>query len=190
MCTLEHLLLRWYRTNALDDRRAFDEAARKEAMAGCSEIIHWRQQDIRDDIVSHVMVAMNEMLSRKFVPNTSMRFDAYVRRMARNAAIDHGRATKCQSELRDAVSHGQSLDTQSVKLDRSEAILFADYVSNVCTEDEQEVLRLRFVCEMTYPQIAEYFGDRTDDAVRKQINKLLRKLGRPFKQGGTFDATS
>lgn len=42
-------------------------------------------------------------------------------------------------------------------------------------EEERELLRLRFVVDLTYLEIAELFG-RKEDTVRKSINRILERL--------------
>lgn len=42
-------------------------------------------------------------------------------------------------------------------------------------DDEQELIRLRFVGDLTYLEIAQFLG-RKEDAVRKSLNRILNKL--------------
>lgn len=41
--------------------------------------------------------------------------------------------------------------------------------------DEQEIIRLRFVADLTFPEMAEILGKR-EDAVRKSLNRLMARL--------------
>ena len=42
-------------------------------------------------------------------------------------------------------------------------------------DDERELLRLRFVVDLSYVEIAELVG-RKEDAVRKSVNRILERL--------------
>jgi len=62
----------------------------------------------------------------------------------------------------EKVIQGQTIDTLRV-------------IIKLLKEDERELLRLRFVVDLSYVEIAELVG-RKEDAVRKSVNRILERL--------------
>ena len=101
-------------------------------------------------------------------------FTAWIFQIARNTAMDYFRR-----------NHHQPLDADSFDVPVIDGAL--DQVidrqatdalrRHICAldETERELLRLRFVVDLTYPQIAALLG-RKEDAVRKAINRLTERL--------------
>jgi len=101
-------------------------------------------------------------------------FTAWIFQIARNTAMDYFRCSHNQPLSSDGfdlpVMDGaldQVIDQQTIAALRSHF--------RALEEDERELLRLRFVVDLTYAEIAALLG-RKEDAVRKAVNSLTNRL--------------
>ena len=94
--------------------------------------------------------------------------------IARNKAMDHFRRNKKQQpELSEEASSTED-DPLSSVIQSEQAVALSRLIHGL-PEDERELLRLRFLAEMTYGEIA-HFLHRTEQAVKKTIYRLLARL--------------
>lgn len=94
--------------------------------------------------------------------------------IARNKAMDHFRRNKKQQpELSEEASSTED-DPLSSVIQSEQAVALSRLIQGL-PEDERELLRLRFLAEMTYGEIA-HFLHRTEQAVKKTIYRLLARL--------------
>ena len=94
--------------------------------------------------------------------------------IARNKAMDHFRRNKKQaSELSEETSSSED-DPLSSVIQSEQAVALSKLIQGL-PEEERELLRLRFLAEMTYGEMA-HFLHRTEQAVKKTIYRLLARL--------------
>jgi RNA polymerase sigma-70 factor (ECF subfamily) len=101
-------------------------------------------------------------------------FPAWLFTIARNQAIDYYRAgsSEVPLEIVDPVDETPDLLFQAV---RSDEIQRLHRLIHSLTEDEQELIRLRYVAELGYREIGVVLN-RKEDAVRKSISRLLARM--------------
>ncbi len=124
-----------------------------------------------EDLTSQVFLKVCEQL-----PNYKEegRFPAWLFSIVRSQSADHFRAQKPTVSLNDIeISDGDAdpLDRAAQKddLKRLKHLLVS------LPEKDQELIRLRYVAQLSYKDIAVILGG-TRDAARKQVNRLLRRL--------------
>lgn len=101
-------------------------------------------------------------------------FTAWVFQIAHSKVMDFFRRAHSrikQEADADGVVSDQALEN-IIQRQTAEALKF--HIQSL-GDDEQELLRLRFVGDLTYPEIAQSLG-RKEDAVRKSLNRILNKL--------------
>jgi RNA polymerase sigma-70 factor (ECF subfamily) len=101
-------------------------------------------------------------------------FSAWLFQIARNKAIDHFRRQRPTGIVDEMLMDPQAgrllenvIDGQAVEKLKS---LF-----RALDEDERELLRLRFVVDLSFVQMAALLG-RNEDAVRKAVQRILARL--------------
>jgi RNA polymerase sigma-70 factor (ECF subfamily) len=94
--------------------------------------------------------------------------------IARNKAMDHFRRQRPTTTMNEALMDPQAgrllenvIDDQATQKLRR---LFQSL-----EEDERELLRLRFVVELSFVEMAALLG-RKEDAVRKSVQRILARL--------------
>jgi RNA polymerase sigma-70 factor, ECF subfamily len=103
------------------------------------------------------------------------RFAAWIFQIARNKVMDHFRRRRVTSDVEEEIL----VDPQAGKL--LENVIDAEAVGKLrrlfhaLDEDERELLRLRFVVELSFVEIAALLG-RKEDAVRKSVQRILTRL--------------
>jgi len=124
-----------------------------------------------EDLTSQTFIAVIESLPRY---QHRGNFPAWIFRIARNKAMDHFRKDHAQDQLHPALadpSHGDTLDVviKSETNERLRSLL------HLLSEEERELIRLRYAAGMSFVEIAETLG-RKEDAVRKWLKRLLNRL--------------
>ena len=101
-------------------------------------------------------------------------FAAWLFSIARHKAADHFRAQSRLGDLEDADDLPLDLDLleQAAQGERRAAI--RRLVAGL-PEDERELIRLRYLAELSFAQIARLLG-RREDAVKKNLYRLLARL--------------
>ena len=101
-------------------------------------------------------------------------FASWLFTIARNKAMDHFRRNKKQEpELSEEASSTEDEPLSSV-IQSEQAVALSRLIQRL-PEEERELLRLRFLAEMTYGEMA-HFLHRTEQAVKKTIYRLLARL--------------
>lgn len=106
-------------------------------------------------------------------------FSAWLFKIAHNKAMDHfrqGKKTISLEEKREIPDVPDPLHTVM----QSEQIVMLRTLIRSLTEEERELLRLRFLAEMSYEEIA-HFLQRNEEAVKKSLYRLLARLQRQME---------
>ena len=124
-----------------------------------------------EDLTSQVFLKVYEQL-----PNYTEngRFPAWLFTIVRHQAADHFRSDLPEVPLEDL-----NLKDDQVNLleqaTRSDDLKRLSQLIRALPEPEQELIRLRFVAQLTYKDIAIIQGGK-QDAIRKQVSRLLTRL--------------
>ncbi|HCC78195.1 MAG: hypothetical protein A2X25_04675 [Chloroflexi bacterium GWB2_49_20] len=94
--------------------------------------------------------------------------------IARNKATDHFRKRKNSAPIEDAENIPVVEDPLVGVIQSEQAMSLANLIQEL-SEDEHELLRLRFLVEMSFPEIAHLL-QRNEEAVKKSIYRLLARL--------------
>jgi RNA polymerase sigma-70 factor (ECF subfamily) len=101
-------------------------------------------------------------------------FAAWLFAIARRKAADHFRSQQRQAPLEyaDSVPNGTDLLQDVIRTERKAALakLFTGL-----PEDERELIRLRYVAELSFAEIGRLLGCR-EDAAKKSLYRLLARL--------------
>lgn len=101
-------------------------------------------------------------------------FSSWLFGIARNKAIDYFRQQKSAAMAEDAADETETNDPLIAAIRSEEASIVARAIRSL-TEEEQELLRLRFLAEMSFRDIAHLLH-RSEDAVKKTTYRLLARL--------------
>ncbi len=101
-------------------------------------------------------------------------FASWLFTIARNKAVDHYRQRKNISSIDEAVAISVDNDPLHGVI-RSEQAAALSTLIQALPEEDRELLRLRFLANMSYPEIAHLL-QRNEDAVKKSIYRLLARL--------------
>jgi RNA polymerase sigma-70 factor (ECF subfamily) len=94
--------------------------------------------------------------------------------IARNKATDHFRRRRNLESLYEVENISVEDDPLSSVI-QSEQVVALSKLIRILSEEEQELLRLRFLAEMSYPEIG-HFLKRNEEAVKKTMYRLLARL--------------
>lgn len=121
-----------------------------------------------EDITEIVFVRVWEKLDTFKTGN----FQAWVYAIARNALIDHYRKDKPEAILHENIAEEKDHEEQVFLSLEIERVMQA---MKKLTEEQQEVLTLKFINDMSYKEIAKILGKR-EDAVRAMQYRALQAL--------------
>ena len=123
-----------------------------------------------EDICGQTFLAVYETL-HTFRGNSSIR--SWIFRIARNKAMDHFRMQKriVTGELPELPLNHDPLKG----VIRSEQAEVLAKLMKSLPEHEVELLRLRFLAQMTFADMADFLG-RNEDAVKKSVYRLIDRL--------------
>ena len=124
-----------------------------------------------EDITSQTFMSAYEALGKY---RERGQFSAWLFRIARSKMNDHFRRSKREVGL-EAV--GEILEREDAlgTLIRAEELSRIRSIINHLDEEEQELIRLRYVAELSFVDIGELLGKR-EDAVKKSVYRLLARL--------------
>jgi len=124
-----------------------------------------------EDITSQTFMAAYEALERY---RERGQFSAWLFRIARSKLNDHFRRSRREVGLEVA---GEVLEREDAlgTLIRAEELTRIRSVISHLDEDEQELIRLRYVADLSFAEIADLLG-RREDAVKKSVYRLLARL--------------
>ena len=101
-------------------------------------------------------------------------FASWLFTIARNKAMDHFRQRENTSSI-DEVKDIPVENDPLVGVIQSEQTAALSKLIQALPEEDRELLRLRFLAAMSFPEIA-HFLHRNEDAVKKSIYRLLARL--------------
>lgn len=101
-------------------------------------------------------------------------FSSWLFGIARNKVIDHYRHRKFDVSIDGTASDQVDTDPLAKAIHAEQSALLAKLIQTL-NEDEQELLRLRFLAEMSFREIAHLL-QRNEDAVKKTTYRLLARL--------------
>jgi RNA polymerase sigma-70 factor (ECF subfamily) len=101
-------------------------------------------------------------------------FASWLFTIAHNKAMDHFRQRKNTSSIDDVKDIPVENDPLN-GLIQSEQTAALSRLIRALPEEERELLRLRFLADMSFPEIARFLH-RNEDAVKKSIYRLLARL--------------
>lgn len=128
-------------------------------------------QQIAEDITSQTFLAALESFS-KFRQDSN--FSAWLFTIARNKVNDHFRRSKTLTPIHEAelIADGSDSLADSIQSDQAKVV---QLLIKELNEDEQELLRLRFIAELSFSNIARLLH-KSEDAVKKSTYRLLARL--------------
>lgn len=110
------------------------------------------------------------------------RFAPWLFTIARNKAMDHFRSRKNLGALNEAESVPVEDDPLSGVIQSEQAAALSKLIRSL-PQEEQELLRLRYLAEMSFAEIGHLIH-KNEDAVKKSIYRLLARLqSRPEVSG-------
>ena len=101
-------------------------------------------------------------------------FASWLFTIARNKAMDHFRQRKKISSIDEVVDIPMENDPLPGVIQSEQAAALSKLIQAL-PEEERELLRLRFLAAMSFPEIA-HFLHRNEDAVKKSVYRLLARL--------------
>lgn len=101
-------------------------------------------------------------------------FKAWLFTIARNKSMDHFREKRSEVQL-DAAEMRSGQKDLLVDLIQNEQIQQLSTLIHSLDQDEQELLRLRYVADLSFPEMAALLGKR-QDAVKKSLYRLQARL--------------
>lgn len=133
----------------------------------------YRVGNVKDaeDLTSQVFLKIYEDLPRY---RDQGRFTAWLFTIVRHTAADYFRRRKSEISLEtvDPIAETNDPLAQAINTDEMQRLY---HLIILLEEDEQELIRLRFVVQLSYREIGEVLG-RKEDAIRKTISRLLARL--------------
>lgn len=101
-------------------------------------------------------------------------FSAWLFRIARSKLMDHFRGSRHEVRLDAAETLASTQDALGSVI-RHEELTRLQSLICALTDDEQELIRLRYVADLSFAEMAELLGKR-EDAVKKSVYRLLARL--------------
>ena len=101
-------------------------------------------------------------------------FASWLFAIARNKAMDYYRSQRKEASLDEAerIPADANLLQQVIKTERIAAL---SKIIRTLPEDEQELIRLRYVAELSFAEIGHLLGQK-EDTVKKSLYRLLARL--------------
>jgi len=124
-----------------------------------------------EDITAQTFLAAFEAFDRF---HRDGNFAPWLFAIARNKATDHFRQHKNSTSIDAAGDFPVDSDPLTDMIRSEQAAALSKLIHDL-PEEEQELLRLRFLAGMSFPQIALLFH-HNEDAVKKTIYRLLARL--------------
>lgn len=124
-----------------------------------------------DDLTAQTFLSAIEALPRY---QHRGQFTAWIFQIARSKAMDFFRRDHSKVQ-KEADLSGVVFDETLEKVIQGQTVETLRLMIQQLDEDERELLRLRFVVDLSYVEIAELLG-RKEDAVRKSVNRIIERL--------------
>ena len=177
--------------DAMEEDEAAMLKAAQDSLAGFKQLylqwlapvyryFYFRTGNIKDaeDLTSQVFLKIYEELPHY---RNRGRFSAWLFTIVRNKTVDFFRTAGREESLDiiDPVGGSYDLLAQAVHSDEIQRL---NRLIRSLPDEEQELIRLRFVANLGYRDIGEVLG-RKEDAVRKTISRLLARLQSQLEAG-------
>lgn len=101
-------------------------------------------------------------------------FSSWLFTIARHKAMDHFRSRKTVEPLQEETISSEEGDPLSSAIHLDQAKVASGLIKEL-PEEEQELLRLRFVAELSFPEMARIVN-KNSEAVKKSTYRLLARL--------------
>jgi len=124
-----------------------------------------------DDLTAQTFLSVIEALPRY---QHRGHFTSWIFQVARSKAMDFFRRNHSNVQ-KEADQSGIVFDETLEKVIQGQTVETLRLMIQLLDEDERELLRLRFVVDLSYVEIAELLG-RKEDAVRKSVNRIIERL--------------
>jgi RNA polymerase sigma-70 factor (ECF subfamily) len=124
-----------------------------------------------DDLTAQTFLSVIEALPRYQLRG---QFTAWIFQIARSKIMDFFRRNHSKVQKEAGLS-GIVFDETLEKVIQGQTVETLRLMIQLLDEDERELLRLRFVVDLSYVEIAELLG-RKEDAVRKSVNRIIERL--------------
>jgi RNA polymerase sigma-70 factor (ECF subfamily) len=124
-----------------------------------------------EDLTSQVFLQVCEALPRYRI---SARFSTWLFTIAHSRVVDFYRKKRPEIDL-DKITQLPSPGNMAVDVDRQEEFDRVTGLLRTCTDEEQELIRLRFFADLNYAEIGVVLHKR-EDAVRKATTRLIQRL--------------
>lgn len=124
-----------------------------------------------EDITAQTFLAAFEAFDRF---REDRHFASWLFTIARNKAMDHFRQRKAISSIDEAANISVENDPLYSVI-QSEQITALSKLIQALPEEDREVLRLRYLAAMSFPEIA-HFLHRNEGTVKKSMYRLLARL--------------
>ncbi|MDK2980893.1 MAG: hypothetical protein PWQ55_1240 [Chloroflexota bacterium] len=126
-----------------------------------------------EDLTSQTFTTAFEALQR-YRHRDGVHFAAWVFTIARHKLADHYRRSKRWPPPEPQIEPSVSPDTLG-RLVRDEELEGLQALIRELSEEERDLIYLRYVAELTYADMAEVLGKK-EDAVKKSVYRLLARL--------------
>jgi RNA polymerase sigma-70 factor (ECF subfamily) len=126
---------------------------------------------VAEDLTSRTFMAAYESLPRY---QERGHFPAWLFRIARSKLMDHFRGNRREIPLDAAKKKTEEGDALASIIQDEELNRLRLLIGNL-RADQQELIRLRYVAELSFAEIAELLGKR-EEALRKSMYRLLARL--------------
>ena len=124
-----------------------------------------------EDLTSLTFIAAYEALPRY---RERGHFSAWLFRIARSKLMDYFRRSRHEVEL-DAVERPIAEEDRLHQVIQDEELSRLKSLISKLDEKEQELIRLRFLADLSFAEMAELLGKR-EATVRKSVHRLLARL--------------
>jgi RNA polymerase sigma-70 factor (ECF subfamily) len=132
-----------------------------------------RDKNLAEDILQNTWTKAIQSLSKYEYRN--IRFSAWLFAIAKNECRQHWRSTKPEEPL-DSVE--KKLSYTSVQNDSN---LMIDYIMKILPENDQELLRLRYIADLSFKEIAKILRI-TPITARVRIHRSLARARNILKK--------
>jgi RNA polymerase sigma-70 factor (ECF subfamily) len=124
-----------------------------------------------EDITSQTFVSAYEALGRY---RERGQFSAWLFRIARSKLNDHFRRSRREVGIEAAGEILEREDALGVLI-RAEELSRIRFLIGGLNDEEQELIRLRYVADLSFAEIGELLG-RREDTVKKSLYRLLARI--------------
>ena len=124
-----------------------------------------------EDLTSQTFIAAYENLPRY---REKGHFSAWLFRIARSKLIDYYRTSKSETSL-DVIENLAGMDNSLINFVQRDDLKKLKVLIRNLNENERDLIRLRYVADLPFSEIAEILGKR-EDAVKKSLYRLLATL--------------